>query len=98
MPALCVPFPVQPPAVTVTFRVVVPVGPAVKTMLSVFVALVMVPFVIDHAYVAPPWTGTLAVFPVEPAHTLAGAEIVATGSVVMVTVCVPVFTQPAPSV
>ena len=54
MVTFCEPLLVQPLAVTVTFRVVVPVAPAVKVMVSVLVALVIVPLVIDHAYVAPP--------------------------------------------
>jgi hypothetical protein len=45
----CVAADVQPPLVTDTLSVVVPDAPAVKVIALVFVALVIAPFVIDHA-------------------------------------------------
>ena len=90
----CVPFEVQPFAVTVTLSVVVPDGPAVKAMPLPVVALVMVPFVIDHAYVAPATGATLALRPVVFGHAYAGALRVTGAAAVVATVCVPLLEQP----
>ena len=73
-----VPIALQPgKGVTVTFSVTGEVPLAVQVMLRVFAPLLIVPLVIVQAYVAPiPASGTLAVLPVEPAQTAAGAVIV----------------------
>ena len=96
--ALCEPDAVQPAEVIVTLSVVVPEAPAVKVIAFVLVALVIVPLVIDHAYVAPACAGTLALLPVEPAQTVDGAVIVATGFALTVTLCDDEVAQLAPSV
>jgi hypothetical protein len=74
---LCVPLLTQPPElVTVTLSVVVPDAAALKVIVSTLVALVIAPLVIDHAYVAPASTGTLAVRPVELGQVEVGAVMV----------------------
>src|SRR6266567_693228 len=61
---------VQPEALlTVSASEVVPAEPAVHVIVWMFVALVIVPLVIDHAYVVAP-AGPAAVLPVEPLQTV----------------------------
>ena len=91
---VCVPLFEQPPTVTVTPRVTLPVEPAVKVMALLLVELVIVPLVIVQAYVAPACAGTLAELPVLFTHVVDGALMVALGSAVMATLCVPVLVQP----
>ena len=86
----------QPPLFTLTPRVSVPLGPPVKVIDGVPWPAVMLPLVIDQAYVVPAGpAGTDAVWPGEPAVTLAGAEIGTVPLVAMVTVCEAVPLQPA---
>jgi hypothetical protein len=58
---------------TATVSVTGSVEPASKVMVSPVVAEVMVPLVMLHAYVPPGTLGVVAVWPVEPAQTVAGA-------------------------
>lgn len=67
---------VQPPFATVTLRPTVPAAVAVNVMLFVPLPAVIVPFVIDHVYVAPACAATLAAA-VAFAHIVDGAVIVA---------------------
>jgi len=87
---------VQPEALlTVSVSVVVPTEPAVQVMVWMFVALVIVPLVIDHAYVVAP-AGPLALLPVEAAQTALGAVIAGVaGFALMVTFVELVAEQPA---
>ncbi len=63
----------HPPGfVTVRSSFTVPEGPAVYVMVWTFVALVIVPFVITHAYEVAP-AGPRARFPVESAQTAGGS-------------------------
>jgi hypothetical protein len=90
----------QPDAfVTASVRSTVPVAPAVYVMFSMFVAEVIVPFTIDHAYVVAP-AGPDAVLPVELAHTCAGVGVIAgtAGFALMGTLLVVVAGQPPPLV
>jgi hypothetical protein len=65
----------QPDAfVTISVRSTVPVAPAVYVMVWRFVAEVIVPFTIDHAYVVAP-AGPAALLPVEPAQTCVGVGV-----------------------
>jgi hypothetical protein len=66
----------QPEAfVTVSVRPTVPEAPAVYVIVWTFVALVIVPFVIDQSYVAAP-AGPEAVLPVEAAQTWVGTGVI----------------------
>jgi hypothetical protein len=70
-------FETQPFAsVSTTERVSVPAAPAVNVIVVPVGLLVIVPPEIDHAYVEPACSGTLAVFPVEPGATETGAETI----------------------
>ena len=68
-------LPLHEPFVTVIASVVLPDAPAVKLMAVVPCPLLIVPFVIVHAYVAPACEATLA-FALVFAQTFAGAAIV----------------------
>ena len=68
-------LPLHEPFVTVIASVVLPDAPAVKLMAVVPCPLLIVPFVIVHAYVAPACEATLA-FALAFAQTFAGAAIV----------------------
>ncbi|HSB63288.1 MAG TPA: hypothetical protein VLJ18_03935, partial [Thermoanaerobaculia bacterium] len=61
--------------VTVRLSVTLPEAPAVYVIVWRSVALVIVPFVIDQAYVVAP-AGPSAVFVVEPAQTCAGVGVI----------------------
>src|SRR5687767_9355536 len=63
-----------------------------------FVALVMVPLVIDHAYVAPAVTGTLATSPVVFGHVAVRDEIVGVGLGLIGTLTVLLAEQEKPLV
>jgi hypothetical protein len=81
-------------AVTVTLKATDPDEPAVNWMLRVPAPDVIVPFAIDHVYVAPPPPlGTDAEFPVESAQRVTGAVITADG-LLFVTLAVPFALQP----
>src|ERR1041385_2937137 len=84
------------PFVTVNVSVVVPATPADQVMVWMFVAEVIEPLVIDHAYVVAP-AGPSAVLPVEPAQTpLAEGVIVGVdGDGLIVTLTVFEAEQPA---
>ena len=87
---------VQPVALlTVSVSIVVPAEPAVQVMVWMFVALVMVPLVIDHAYVVAP-AGPSAVLPVEPAQTCEadGVIVGVAGFALIVTFAELVAVQP----
>jgi hypothetical protein len=71
---VALPFVVHPPFVTLTLTVTLPLAPAVKVIAFVPAPAVIVPLVIDHAYVVAP-AGPLAWLPVEFAHTCAGAGV-----------------------
>ena len=66
------------PFVTTSVRFTLPEAPAVYVTACAFVAEVIVPPVIDHAYVVAP-AGPEAVFPVESAHTPPGGTPVIVG-------------------
>ena len=72
----------QPAAlVTVTSSPTLPLVPAVNVIARVPAPAVIVPFVIDQAYVAPgPASDTEALCPAAPGHTEEGAVIAADGS------------------
>ena len=75
---------------TVTLSIAVPVPPAVHVIFGVFCPVAIVPPVMDHVYIAPaPASGTEAVFPVEVAHTVGGAVIVASGLAFTITTALP---------
>jgi F0F1-type ATP synthase membrane subunit c/vacuolar-type H+-ATPase subunit K len=63
------------PFVTVSVRPTLPEAPAVYVIVWMFVALVIVPFVIDQEYVVAP-AGPEAVLPVEFAQTCAGEGVI----------------------
>jgi hypothetical protein len=70
----------------VTLNATVSEPPALKVTVRVPAPPVIVPFVIDHEYVAPtPASGTEAVCPAVLGHTDAGAVIVADGEVLTTT-------------
>ena len=80
----------QGPEVTVAWRWTAPLAPAVKVTVRALAPPVIVPFVIDQAYVAPaPASGTEAVSPVVPLQADAGAVIEAEGGGVTVTFALP---------
>jgi hypothetical protein len=83
----------QPPLATVTLMPTLPDAPAVKVMACVPAPLVMEPFVTVHVYVAPVWSGTLAL-PGPEAQTEAGAVIVADGAVLIGTFALELLEQP----
>jgi hypothetical protein len=92
---LAVPVAVQPLLDTETFSVIGPVAAAVKVIAFVPCPLAIVAFVPVQLYEAPDVTTTLAL-PVAFAQTLAGAEIVALGAGLTVTVVTAdVALQPA---
>jgi hypothetical protein len=81
------PIALQLPCCTVTFNVTVPEAPAWNVMFRVPAPAVIVPFPIDHVYVAPaPASGTEAPWPPEFEQTEDGAVIVASGDVLMTAV------------
>ena len=71
-----------------------PVAPDLNVMVSVPLPAVIVPFVIDHAYVAPGCTGTLAVRPDWFGGTGESVLMTAIGAGVIVTVWLSVVEQP----
>ncbi len=81
MATFALPLFAQPLSVTVTFRTVVPDAPALNVIAFVVAPPVIVPFTIDHAYVAPAIAATLALLPVEFGHVDDGALMVAEGGV-----------------
>jgi hypothetical protein len=85
----------QPAAlVTTSVRSTVPEAPAVYVMVGRFVAEVIVPLTIDHAYVVAP-AGPAAELPVEFAQTLPGVGVmVEIGLALMVTLTVLPRGQP----
>jgi len=84
------PVALQLALVTITLRPTGPLEPAVNLIDRVPAPSVIVPFVIDQAYVAPvPAFGTEAELPVESAHTAAGAVITAEGAGFTLTVALP---------
>src|SRR4029079_11012011 len=83
------PIALQLPCCTVTFRVTEPEAPAWNVMLRVPAPPVIVPFPIDHVYVAPtPASGTEALWPPELEQADDGAVIVASGDVLMTAVVI----------
>ena len=76
------PVPLHEPLVTVMPRVTLPDAPAVKLIAFVLCPLLIVPFVIVHAYVAPACDGTLALA-LPFAQMFAGARIAAAGVALM---------------
>jgi hypothetical protein len=92
---VALPLDVQPDgSVTSTLSAIDPDAPAVIVTAFVPVPAVIVPPVIDQAYVAPVVTGTLALIPVWFEQTFAGAVIVAVGSGVIGWVAVAEVLQP----
>src|SRR3989440_1542290 len=90
------PVEMQPALFTLTPRVSVPLGPPVKVIDGVPWPAVMLPFVIDQAYVVPAGpAGTDAVWPGEPAGTLGGAGVGTVAPVALGTVFEAGPPQPA---
>src|SRR5262245_37508855 len=90
----------HPPAfVTINVRPTLPEPPALYVIVWMFVALVIVPFVIDHAYVVAP-AGPDAVLPVELGQTVDGVGVIVgvDGPGLIVTLTVLLAGQPAPFV
>jgi hypothetical protein len=97
-PVCALPVVEQPLSVTVTPNEIGPFAPAEKVIVSLPWPAVIVPFVMDHAYWAPPCARTEALLEVL-AQTLAGAVIVEDGSGFEVTLTAgDVTLQPLPSV
>ena len=88
------PVATQPFLFTLTLNTTLPLGAAVKVMLSVPAPPVIVPPVMVHVYEAPATMDVEAVLPVELAQTFAGALMTAAGGAVIVTELLPVLTQP----
>jgi hypothetical protein len=95
MATLCAALETQPLAVTVTLSVVVPDAPTVNVMPAVLDALVIVPFVIVQAYVAPAMVGTLAERPAAFGQVAPAAVMTEEGTGLTATGCEPVVEQPA---
>jgi hypothetical protein len=81
--------------VTTSVRSTVPDAPAVYVIVWMFVAEVIVPFTIDHAYVVAP-AGPAAELPVELAQTCAGVGVIVgvAGDGAIVTLTVLLAGQP----
>lgn len=92
------PLLVHEPTVIVTSSWTLPLAPAVNVTVGPLFVLVRTPLVMLQAYVAPPCTGTLALFPVEFSQTLGGAVMAAVGFADTVTVCESLALQPFTSV
>jgi len=90
---LALPVPLHVPFVTLIASVTLPDAPAVKLIAFVPCPLLIVPFAIVHAYVAPACDATLA-FALVFAQTLGGAEIVAAAAALIGTFTLPLLLQP----
>src|SRR5438477_4206758 len=94
---LALPVEMQPPLFMLMPRVSVPLAPAVKVMAFVPWPAVMLPLVIDQAYVVPAGpAGIEAVWLGEPAVAVAGAEVAAVALLAIVLMCEDVPMQQAP--